>query len=168
MQDRTGAGAATDASIRAARLEEMVKLYRGEFLQGFFLEDSAEFEQWALVQRESVHQQALDAHGELAEYYERHGDFQAARRHALRQLELDPWREEAHCQLMRALALDGQRAAALAQYEACRRVLAEELGVEPSAGTRELAEQIRAGRLKAREEPAPRIRRPPSTTCPCR
>ncbi len=118
----------------------------------FFLEDSAEFEQWALVQRESLHQHVLDAHSDLADYYELHGDFQAARRHALRQLELDPWREEAHCQMMRALALDGQRSAALAQYETCRRVLAEELGVEPSAKTRELVEQIRAGKLKTKDE----------------
>ena len=42
-----------DPSIRAARLEDMVKLYRGEFLQDFALRDSAEFEQWALVQREA-------------------------------------------------------------------------------------------------------------------
>ena len=141
-----------DCSIRAARLEEMVKLYRGEFLQQFFLADSAGFEEWALVQRESLHQYVLDAYRYLANYYELHGDFQAARRHALHQLELDPWREEAHCQLMRALALDGQRSAALAQYETCRRVLAEELGVEPSSKTRELYEQIRAGILKTKDE----------------
>jgi predicted ATPase/DNA-binding SARP family transcriptional activator len=141
-----------DDPIRAARLEEMVKLYRGEFLQHFFLEDSAEFEEWALVQRESLHRRVLDACSDLASYYELHGDFPAARRHALRQLELDPWREEAHCQMMRALALDGQRSAALAQYETCRRVLAEELGVEPSANTRELVEQIRTGTLKTRDE----------------
>jgi DNA-binding SARP family transcriptional activator len=90
------------------------------------VEDSAEFEQWALVQRESLHQHVLEAYSYLANYYELHGDFQAAQRHALRQLELDPWREEAHCQVMRALALDGQRSAALAHYEHCRRVLAEE------------------------------------------
>jgi predicted ATPase/DNA-binding SARP family transcriptional activator len=141
-----------DPSIRAARLEEMVKLYRGEFLQDFFLEDSAEFEQWALVQRESLHQHVLDACRDLVDHYERHRDFQAARRHALRQLELDPWREEAHCQMMRALALDGQRSAALAQYETCRRVLAEELGVEPCANTRELVEQIRTGMLKTEDD----------------
>jgi DNA-binding SARP family transcriptional activator/predicted ATPase len=138
-----------EPALRAARLEELVKLYRGEFLQGFFLADSAEFEQWALVHRERLHQQVLDAHSHLADYYERHGGFPAARRHALRQLELDPWREEAHCQLMRALALDGQRSAALAQYEVCRRILADELGVEPAAKTRELYEQIRTGELKA-------------------
>lgn len=146
-----------DPSVRAARLEELVKLYRGEFLHGFFLEDSAEFEQWALLQRESLHQQALEAHSALAEYYEDHGDFQVARRHALRQIELDPWHEEAYCQAMRALALDGQRAAALAQFETCRRVLAEELGLEPSAVTRQLAEQIRSGTLKTKAESPPSL-----------
>jgi predicted ATPase len=69
------------------------------------------------------------------------------RQYATRQLELDPWREEAHRQLMRALALSGQRSAALAQYEACRRVLAKELGVEPAAETNALFEQIKVGAL---------------------
>ena len=45
-----------DASVRAARLEEMVRLYRGEFLQDFFLADSAEFEEWTVVRREGLHQ----------------------------------------------------------------------------------------------------------------
>jgi predicted ATPase/DNA-binding SARP family transcriptional activator len=141
-----------DCSIRAARLEEMVKLYRGQFLEHFFLEDSTEFEEWALVQRESSHQHVLEGYSYLTNYYELHRDFEVARRHAIRQLELDPWREEAHCQVMRALALDGQRSAALVQYETCRRVLAEELGVEPSAKTRELYEQIRTGKLRTRDE----------------
>jgi predicted ATPase/DNA-binding SARP family transcriptional activator len=128
-------------------LEEMVELYHGEFLQGFYVEDSDKFEDWALVQRESTHQHVLDAHSYLADYYESHRDFRAARKHASRQLELDPWREEAHRQLMRVLALDGQRGAALAQYETSKRVLAQELDVEPSAETRELYEQIRLGTL---------------------
>ena len=145
-----------DPTLHAARLEELVKLYRGAFLQHFFLEDSAEFEEWALVQRENMHQHVLDAYSYLADYYTSKRDFQAARRHASRQLELDPWREEAHCQMMLALALDGQRAAALAQYDTCRRVLAEELGVEPSARARELYEQIRTEEIGAEDEP-PRL-----------
>ena len=154
--EKAGQGS-TEASNRAARLEEMIKLYRGEFLHNFFLSDSAEFEDWTLVQRESLHQQVMDALGDLAGYCERHKDYPAARRHALRQLELDPWREEAHCRLMRALALDGQRTAALAQYETCRRVLTEELGVEPSASTHELYERIRTGKLKTDDESPPSV-----------
>ena len=55
-----------------------------------------------------------------------------------RLLELEPWREEAHRQLMIWLAQSGQRNAALVQYELCCRALAEELGVEPDEATRAL------------------------------
>jgi len=56
---------------------------------------------------------------------------------------MEPWREEAHRQLMRILAHSGQRSAALAQYKVCRRILAEELGVEPDAETQALYARIR-------------------------
>src|SRR5512136_344728 len=135
-------------AICAPRLQQAVDLYRGKFLQEFFLEDSAEFEEWALARRETLHQRALEALTDLAAYYEQHGDLGATRRCALRQLELDPWREQAHRQMMRVLALEGQRGAAVVQYETCRRVLAEELGVEPSSETRELYENILAGSQK--------------------
>ena len=139
-------------STFVTQLEETVNLYRGEFLQQFYLADSAEFEEWILVQREASHQRAMNALTYLANNFEQLGDFQTAHRYALRQLELDPWREEAHCQIMRVLALDGQRSAALAQYENCRRILAVELGVEPSTTTRDLSEQIRQGMLKRKTE----------------
>src|SRR5262245_35343606 len=85
----------------------------------FFLADSAAFEEWTLVRRETSHRRALEALAHLADYYEQRGNFEAARQHATRQLELDPWREEAHRQVMRVLALSGERSAALVQYEAC-------------------------------------------------
>ena len=69
--------------------------------------------------------------------------------YARRQLALEPWNEGAHQNLMLALALGGQRAAALRQYEACRSVLAQELGVEPSAETEALKRQIRDGNIAA-------------------
>ena len=85
---------------------------------------------------------------QLANYYERRGDYAQTQRYASRQLELDPWREEAHRQLMRVLVLSGQRSAALAQYETCRRILARDLSVEPEAETTALYEQIRDGRVE--------------------
>ncbi|GEM_PF-4922558 len=65
-------------------------------------------------------------------------------RQSLRQIEIEPYREEAHQQLMRILARSGQRSAALAQYEKCRRILAQELGLEPAQETRALYEHIRS------------------------
>jgi predicted ATPase len=51
---------------------------------------------------------------------------------------------------MRLLAWSGQRGAALVQYEACRRAMAQELGVEPAAETEWLYEQIRSDGLRMR------------------
>ena len=63
-------------------------------------------------------------------------------------MELDNLREESHRSLMRLLALNGQRSDALAQYEACQRMLAEEFGVDPASETVDLYTQIRAGALR--------------------
>jgi predicted ATPase/DNA-binding SARP family transcriptional activator len=132
----------------AARLAQAAALYQGQFLAGFFLSDSVAFDEWATLKREDLHQQAIAALASLATYHERRGGYEAARQYAQRQLELDPWREEAHRQLMRVLLLRGERSAALAQYDACRRVLADELDVEPEAETTALYEQIRAADLR--------------------
>jgi len=130
----------------APRLRVVADLYRGDLLAGFAL-DSVSFEEWMVVERENLHWQALEALHALTAYHEGQGTHEEALRWARRQVELEPWREVAHRQWMRALAMSGHRGAALAQYDACRKVLAEELGVEPEPETVALQEQIRIGAL---------------------
>jgi DNA-binding SARP family transcriptional activator len=129
----------------AQRLAQAITLYRGDFLEQFFLRDSAPFEEWALLRRERLHQQALQVLTDLASYHERRGEYAHMQRYALRQIELEPWNEAAHRHIMRALVLSGERGAALAQYERCRRILADELGVEPEEATTALYQRIRDG-----------------------
>lgn len=130
-----------------ARLERAVELYQSDFLSGLALPDSPAFDEWRVVQQERYHQRMLVALEALAAHYVAAGNLTKAQGYARQQLALEPWREEAHRQLMRALALDGQRSVALAQYESCRRVLADELGVEPTPETEALYEEIQAGEL---------------------
>jgi predicted ATPase len=127
------------------RWEEGTALYRGAFLEGFSLPDSPAFEEWALLQVEHLRRGALLAQGRLADYYEGLEDYERALVYARRAVELEPWEEQAQRQLMRLLALGGQRGPALAQYRACRRALEEELGVEPQAETTALYQQILVG-----------------------
>lgn len=129
----------------AQRLQQAVELYRGDFLTQLVQLDSEALEEWTLLKRERLHHMALDALYALAEYHDRRGEYDQEQHFARRQLELDPWREEAHRQLMRALACSGQRSAALAQYEVCRHVLKVELGVKPVPETIRLYERIRDG-----------------------
>jgi DNA-binding SARP family transcriptional activator len=137
------------------RLEQAADLYRGGFMHGLFLPDGQLFEEWALFKREQLHRQALDVLRALTAFYEAEGTYNRARHYAQRQLSLEPWREEAHRQLMRALALGGQRGAALAQYETCCRLLAEELGAEPHADTTALYQRIQRGELRPANGPIP-------------
>lgn len=129
--------------LNVEQLEQAIAAYRGSFLEGFSLSDSAPFEEWVLVKREQINRHVLDGLCRLAAHYEECGQYQRAIAYARQQLELEAWDEPAHRQLMRAMALNGQRSAALAQYETCRRLLAQELGVEPSRETTALYESIR-------------------------
>jgi predicted ATPase/DNA-binding SARP family transcriptional activator len=127
-----------------ARLEQAAALYRGEFLHGFYLAGCQAFEEWLLLRREGLHRAALDALGSLAQYHEARAEYGPALEYSYRQLALEPWREEAHLEAMRLLAARGDRSAALAQYAACRQVLAAELNAEPSAAMTALYEHLKA------------------------
>ena len=100
-----------------------------------------------MTPQEACHRQAMEALTWLTDRYEAHGDYALLDHYARRKIEMEPWRESAHRRLMRALALRGERGQALHQYEICRRDLAQELGVDPSAVTSELHQQIREGSL---------------------
>jgi predicted ATPase len=129
------------------RLRQAIDLYRGDFLAHFLHSASAAFEEWVLARREHWRQGALDALYYLAQHHLLRSDYDQALCAARRQLSLDAWREEAHRQVMQALALSGQRCAALAQFAACRRLLKQELDVEPACETISLLEQIKSGQL---------------------
>ena len=137
---RTGAG--EDEARR--ELEAAAELCRGDLLDGMFLADAEEFESWLVVQRERVRAQACEVLRRLVQINRRRGDPGAALAHARRLVALDSWREEAHRAVMEILALLGEPAAALGQFETCRQVLAEQLQTLPTAETVRLAERIRA------------------------
>ncbi|MBK9295267.1 MAG: tetratricopeptide repeat protein [Oligoflexia bacterium] len=130
-----------------ARLETAVAHYHGDFLPGFFLTDDLPFAEWVTTQRERLHQKVLQALDWLIAFYRYSGRLTQTIPYARRQLELEPWRESAHRQMMQALAVTGQPAAALRQYETCCRILRDELGIEPAAETTALYNQIRSDRM---------------------
>lgn len=129
----------------AKRLEQALTLYKGDFLAGFSLKESRGFEDWQLAERERLRIGVMEALSQLVSFYLEQSRFEAGLAHASRLLELDPLREETHRHMMVLLAGVGQRSAALAQYDACRRILTDEFGVEPEVETTTLYQQIRSG-----------------------
>lgn len=122
----------------AEQLQAAIALYHGDFLAGFYVREAPDFEAWMLSERARLRELMLQGVETLALRYVEQGDLPQAITMARRLLTLEPWREETHRQLMTWLAQNGQRSAALAQYELCCRALREELAVESSQATRDL------------------------------
>lgn len=126
-------------------LEACADLYPGPFLADLSLPGCPGFEEWQQVKRESFHRHLLNLLARLADCHERRGSIRRALPFALRYVALAPLSEAGQLRAMRLLALDGQPDAALAQFEACLRVLKRELGVAPGAPLQAFAQRLREG-----------------------
>ncbi|HSM55615.1 MAG TPA: BTAD domain-containing putative transcriptional regulator [Candidatus Sulfomarinibacteraceae bacterium] len=131
-------------------LERAADHYAGDFLENFELPRSLPFEEWVLVKQEALRRRALDGMHALADAYLKQGEYEQAQVFAHRQLEIDALREEAHRQLMEALARNGKRTAALRQYKECAKVLQVMLEVDPAPATQRLYKAIANGDLTLR------------------
>ena len=127
-------------------LERVVNLYRDDFLCGFSLKDSYNFDDWQLYNSESLRQELGNILEKLAGYDAERRQFDSALSNARKWLALDRLNESAHRKLMQIYALADNRSAAIKQYDKCLRVLQDELGVSPQDATQVLFHDIREGR----------------------
>jgi WD40 repeat protein/DNA-binding SARP family transcriptional activator len=140
---------AASTEVAPAQLEEAVALYRDDFMRGFVVRQVPDFETWLLVEQERLRGLMIGALQRLVREAIQQGParYEPGLTYATRLLNLDSWQEDAHQLTMILLALNGQRSAALAQYQWCREILEENLGVEPGESTTRLYEHIRDDRF---------------------
>ncbi len=144
-QGRSALAAGRAAEARE-KLREALALWRGtalaEFTEPFAHAEGARLEELRLACLE----ERIDADLALRRESDLVGELEVL-------IARYPLRERARAQLMLALYRVGRQAEALAVYQDARRVLAEELGIEPSQSLREL--QRRILNQDAALEPAP-------------
>ena len=170
---------ATQATTNLQARQTALALYQGEFLAGFHARNAPIFEEWVIQKRQELHILAIQGFYTLAESCYQTQNWQAGLEATQRLLQLEPWHETGHRLRMQLLAATGQRSAALVQYDQCGTILADELGVEPEAATKDLYEQIRNGEFTEKKPRNQEIRKPavverllasqfpmPSTTLP--
>ena len=123
-------------------LTEALALYRGDFLEGFSLSDSVEFDDWVISEREHYQLMAMRGFANLARHLEGMRDYPAALESIRRALVFNPFQEDLQREVMRLLYLNGDRAGVVRQYESLRKLLDEEMGVPPMPETRSLYDAI--------------------------
>jgi len=143
------------ADIDADRLDELIEdedwrgaaqLIVGEFMEGFGVPGCSEFEDWLYAERTALRTRSVEALVSLAGQLTDNGELREAADVAQRALALDSISEMAAAAAMRASALAGDRAAALALYDAFVKRLDEEIGIEPDEELQALAERVRRER----------------------
>ena len=141
------------ASGTEEALSEAVALYRGDFLDGFSLNEER-FDQWTLAERDRLHRAALRAHTTLMDMQIKRGAIDQAAGTAQSSLRLDILQEPVHRALMRLYLQSGDVVNALQQYETCAKVLKRELRIEPDNETKALQREILQVRSKISVAPA--------------
>ena len=122
-------------SATSDELKTAISLYRGEFLPDL---DS----EWVIPVRERLHQLYLRALEMLIHQLETQREYGEAVTYAQLLLRIDELHEGAYNALIRLHTLMGDRASALQIYHQCMTILREELGIDPSATTRQLYDQL--------------------------
>jgi len=130
-------------------LQTAVALYRGDFLEGFYVRESRGFEEWAALERERLQRQAISVLRQLVERCQAQGDFATGLAYINHLVRLDELSERANRDKMLLLARNGRLNAALQHYEAYKSLLADELGVMPSQDTIALYERLLTARTTA-------------------
>lgn len=136
-----------------ARLQTALAFYQGTFLQGFYLSGAAAFEEWVLLTRENLQQQAIHAFTILIDHYEQTGQDTQLIETAQTLLALEPWHERTQRQLLHAFSRNGQRVKALAHYEAYAALLEQELGITPESETIQLYHQLQLAEVPLTPKP---------------
>lgn len=126
----------------ALRRSTACDLYQGPFLAGISLPDSDPFEEWVGFWRSTLELRVTQALELLIDHSVRMGRKNDVSHLIARLLRLDPLNEKAHMHLLRLLAHDGRRAAAVQHYRELSRRYRRELGMELSVELQDTIDAI--------------------------
>ncbi|HWQ31721.1 MAG TPA: BTAD domain-containing putative transcriptional regulator [Blastocatellia bacterium] len=124
-----------DLAEQTRAFEEAVTLYRGEFMQSVY-------DEWTNELRAYYREQYFRLLEALITIAQKTEDWLRSIQLARKILRDDPYREDIHCQIMRAHSALGKREAVREQFETLRKLLREELGVQPAAETQRVYREL--------------------------
>lgn len=135
LQELASAIESEDQIVKIQHYRNALAIYKGPYLAKMDYE-------WALVQRENLHQKFNEAASNLIKLLIQTEQYQQAITVAQHAIEIDPCSESAHRYAMTAYAALGDRPGVVRQFEKCKKLLLDDLGVTPSAQTENLYQTL--------------------------
>ena len=119
-----------EKAMTAGAFDCVVNLYTGDLLPDCY-------DEWVISKREQLRQTYADALEQLVQQKKSEHDYHAAIAYAQCLIRHEPLQEQSYRDLMHLYALSGDRPGIIYTYNTCIKVLQDELGIDPSNGTRE-------------------------------
>ena len=106
-----------DSKLFEADPVGQLDLYKGEFLQGFFIKDSVEYEDWYLAERSRLKNLYMDAIAEKLQIAVSEKDYNTIERHGQLLIAQNPYDENVYAIVLRAYCEQGKMQQAMELYE---------------------------------------------------
>ncbi len=136
-------------------LQTAVDNYKGDFLEGFYVDGSPDFDDWIFAQTEHYRNLLIQGLHLLTAHYLEERQYTDGLITTARLLEIEPWSESGYRQRMLFFAYNKQRSAALQTYADCQRALDKTFGIVPTIETSALYKRIRAEETDGEETAVP-------------
>lgn len=135
--------------VAVADPREAIALMRGDFLEGWVIEDSHAFEEWLTSHRSTFDALAQRLMLEIGDAALGLMDLQTASDMARRALDVEPYSERAARLLMMSQAQGGDGARALATFKEFALRIENDLNEHPSADLAKLRDRVEAGEMQS-------------------
>jgi len=123
-------------------LEKAKELYRGEFLQEFYLKNCQDFNDWIFYERERCQKNHSELSYRLVALYLEKKQYEKAILILEEMLYINPFKEDVYLKLMEIYIKTNDRQAAIKQYERCEYVLRQELNIPPGEDLKNLHKRL--------------------------
>ncbi len=130
---------------RNITLEKIHSIYKGEFLEGFYLKNCPEFNDWVFYEREACQRKYISLLSGFSIYLKQNNLPEKCIDVYEEMIRMNPLQEDLYLNLIRLYIQLGDRNAALTHYEKCCKVLREELNIGPMQELQKVYQQIKNG-----------------------
>ena len=128
--------------VSLSQLQQAIDLFQGDFLDGFTLADSPDFDNWKATEAVYYSSKYIDALIRAADIYAAAGDLIPAISYVQKALSIDPLKEDLYRKLMTLHSKNGDYLQVQNTYNRLKKVLREEINIEPMSETAALYTSI--------------------------
>lgn len=130
------------AKDRESVLDEIIQLSRLSFLEGFFIPDGLEFNDWVYYTREEYQRGCSEILGHLADIFEEEENFRLAAHCQQERIRFNPYDDEINYSLIRLLKLSGDYGSVIDNYKRYEKSMRADLNLPVGDKVRQLISEM--------------------------